>query len=633
MKITDIQADNVLAIKSINLKLRTAVSLICGRNGSLKSSIFDVVSMAVANEPMRAVIHKKDYGMLVHDGAKAGGGLVVMDGDADNAYSFNLPKGEFTGPAVTDAMRVALNGQNFAKMDAKQRLVFLRTLTKIRPTKEVILPMLLDAAGAPHDKIADIMKLLPMKEWAAIDEMAPNMQTGYAEKVEEVTAQLRAGFSSAEEYAKERALDAKRLWCTTTGKKSYGKDVAEAWEAELPELPTGDAAALKQQIADQDAAISTATQSLGAIKQAAAQAAADAEQRAKLAEAPAKVKSIQEQLPLAEKELAEYLPKVEALRERAKGVARVGLVHDQARFIAALVPSEADVAVSQAKLVASYKKEHGALTAAGEVDATAQAELPAHENGLKVLQNRVANLKRDLDSAVQAKGQYDALAPAEKAEDVTAELAEVQTLLENAKVEKQRLMNLVLDIEAKLKNRAEAAQKNVDAKKHHTDVAQWLLIAEQLAPTGIPRTLLVAALKPVNEMLMQAHMDTDWPLVVIDEDCEIIVGGRPRGLQSESYQWRADAHIAQMVATISGIKIMMLDRFDVLDLPGRGELFTWLDTLVEMGDIDSAMLFGTLKALPTSGLPASFTSYWVADGGVQQVAEPEPEAVAEAEAA
>lgn len=599
MRITEIQADNVLAIKSINLKLSTAVSLICGRNGSLKSSIFDVVSMAVAQEPMRAVVLKKDYAQLVHDGSKAGGGLVVMNGDPDQSYGFNLPKGEFIEPEapefkVSDSMRVALNGQNFAKMDAKERLVFLRTLTKIRPTKEIILPML-TAAGA--DPV----------------------------KMEEVTAQLRAGFTAAEDYAKDRALDAKRLWCATTGKKAYGKDVAEAWEAELPEAPTGDAAKLRQQAEQQDGIISTSNQSLGAIKQAAAQAAEDAAARARLAEAPAKVISLSEQLVLAEKELTAYLPKVEALRERAKGKARVGLVHDMAKHIAAESPDHMTKgrAMSHSMVMAAYEKEHGPLSGAGGVDTEAQAELPALESGLLVLQNRAKNLKRDLDAAIQAKGQYDALAPAGEVVDASKELAEVTELLEQAKAEKQRLMILALDIEAKTKNRTEAAQKTKDAKKHHTDVAQWLLIADELAPAGIPGRLLAKALLPVNAMLEQAQVDTGWKPVVIQDDMEIMVGGRLYNLESESMRWRADAMIAQMVATLSGIKIMLLDRFDMLDLPGRGELFAWIDTLVDCGDIDSAMIFGTLSKLPTTGLPESFTAYWVENGTVSQVADPE----------
>lgn len=623
MRITNIEATNVLAIKDINLKLRTAVSLICGRNGSLKSSIFDVVSMAVAQEPMRAVVLKKDYSQLVHDGAKAGGGLVVMNGDPDQSYGFNLPKGEFTEPEspeyrVSDSMRVALNGQNFAKMDAKQRLVFLRTLTKIRSSKEVIVPMLLEAAGCHKDHIAEVFKMLMVKDFAGIEKLVGTIvPQPLLDKIEEVTAQLRGGFTVAEDYAKDRALESKRLWCTITGRKSYGKDVAETWEAELPEVPKGDVETMKVLITQQENIITAANQAIGEIRQATQQAAADAQTRANLSAMPAKVKSLKEQLPLAEKELADYLPKVEALRERAKGTARVGLVHDLAMFIWNNPIKEAKAALASADLIGRYQTEHGAIADVGKVDLEAQAELPAHENGLKVLQNRVTNLKRDLDSAIQAQGQYDALAPAGDAVDYAADLAEVNANLEAAKAERQRLMNLVLDIEAKVKNRAEAAKKTTDAKKHHADVGQWLLIAEQMAPAGIPGRLLTAALKPVNAMLEQAQADTGWPLVVITDDGDIVMGGRPYNLQSESYKWRADAMIAQMVATISGIKILMLDRGDVLDLPGRSELLTWVDTLVDMGDIESAMIFATLKE-PPQGLGENFTCYWVEDGGVKE---------------
>jgi hypothetical protein len=51
-------------------------------------------------------------------------------------------------------------------------------------------------------------------------------------------------------------------------------------------------------------------------------------------------------------------------------------------------------------------------------------------------------------------------------------------------------------------------------------------------------------------------------------------------------------------------------RFDVLDLPGRGDLIAWLDDLAQAGDIDTAIVFGTLKALP-SGLPETVAAVWI----------------------
>lgn len=593
MRPTEIQADNVLAIKSINLKLERPNTLICGRNGTLKSSIFDVMSMALAHTPMRAVTEKQHYGLLVHDGAKAGGGMVVIDGDAENARQFNLPKGEFTGPEIPAAMRVALNGQNFASMTADERRVFLCTLTKVRPTPAIVEPLLL--AVGPQEP-AQAAKFKPL--------------------VDEVMPMLRSGFQAACDYAKEQAAGHKRDWCKTTGAKTYGAKIAEAWSAPVPDVPNGDIEDMKRIQAEIDARIATLNQSIGSIKQATDQALADVAARMKLAMEAGKMESLQEQIETMSKELAAYEPKVVALRERAKGVARVGLVHEQARFIAGLVATDAAVAVVQAKLVAAYHKEHGAL-GNGEPDAEAQMALPDHEKGLTVLQNRLANLKRDLATATAAKAQYDVLAPAAEAVDSTAELDEINGLLAQAKQEKQDITNKILDIQAAIRNRAEAIQKNEAAAIQHGLVGMWLTIAEQLAPSGIPMQLLKKALEPVNKVLHQASVDTEWPRTIINEDMSITCGGRLYQLQSESFQWRANAMIAEMVAEISGLKFVMLDRVDMLDVVGRGELLGWLDMLVDVGAIDGSMSFATLNKLPEPGaLPASFESFWVEDGTI-----------------
>ena len=57
-----------------------------------------------------------------------------------------------------------------------------------------------------------------------------------------------------------------------------------------------------------------------------------------------------------------------------------------------------------------------------------------------------------------------------------------------------------------------------------------------------------------------------------------------------------------------------------LDLQGRSDLIAWLDGLVEPGEIQSAILFGTLKALP-SGLPDSFEAIWIDQGIAEQIKE------------
>ena len=95
---------------------------------------------------------------------------------------------------------------------------------------------------------------------------------------------------------------------------------------------------------------------------------------------------------------------------------------------------------------------------------------------------------------------------------------------------------------------------------------------------------------------------------------------RAYNLLSESEKWRCDAMLAAAVAQLSGVRMLVLDRFDVLDLPGRADLIAWLDILAADGDIDTALVFGTLKALPAQ-LPDTIAAHWIADGVLGQLRE------------
>ena len=143
---------------------------------------------------------------------------------------------------------------------------------------------------------------------------------------------------------------------------------------------------------------------------------------------------------------------------------------------------------------------------------------------------------------------------------------------------------------------------------------QWELIAGQLAPEGIPASILNDALEPINERLATNSMLSTWPTVSICGDMGILYGDRAHELLSESEQWRVDAMISEAIAYLSGEKLLVLDRFDVLDMGGREDLLLWLSDLAEAGEIETALIFGTLKGLPVN-LPENIAALWV-DGGV-----------------
>ena len=142
---------------------------------------------------------------------------------------------------------------------------------------------------------------------------------------------------------------------------------------------------------------------------------------------------------------------------------------------------------------------------------------------------------------------------------------------------------------------------------------QWETIAAALAPDGIPSQMLGEALGPVNGRLVDSAFETGWPNAHITADMEICADGRPYALLSESERWRVDAMIAETIAHLSGEKVLVLDRVDVLDLHGREDLLFWLDDLASSGEIDTCLLFATLKAIPAK-LPERAEAVWIENG-------------------
>lgn len=81
-----------------------------------------------------------------------------------------------------------------------------------------------------------------------------------------------------------------------------------------------------------------------------------------------------------------------------------------------------------------------------------------------------------------------------------------------------------------------------------------------------------------------------------------------------------DALIGAALAEISGLRCLILDRFDCLDLPGRGDALGLVDALAVERNFDTILMLGTLKSAPAAPSDA-FTSYWIENGtaGQQQL--------------
>jgi tetratricopeptide (TPR) repeat protein len=419
-----------------------------------------------------------------------------------------------------------------------------------------------------------------------------------AAKIEAVAPFLRAGFDAAQKEAQGKARECKAQWKTVTGGEAYGSVKAASFRAEKPEVDTAGLDQARADLVTAEAEIEAGTKRLGELQ-------GRARQR------------------------AEQQGKLNGLRQQAGIYARVA--DKLARDEASLRDMEEKVArlkgsnLSQNALpcpccgVMLVRKDDALVEAAPLAVGTEDdlAVLPEYERALKLLQNAVANSKRDLDAADSAARTLKELEdesgePEGEADDIAA-LEQRIAAIKHHRGNHQAAIRL---IEEAGRRAAEADEKTARAAGLHQDVQAWEAIAAALAPDGIPGEMLAEALGPINARLAQSAVDAEWPRIEIQPDMGIFAAlhERPYALLSESEKWRADAMIAEAITHLSGVRLLVLDRFDVLDLKGREDLLAWLDILAADNEIDTALIFGTLKALPAE-LPETVMAFWI-DGGV-----------------
>ena len=566
MQITKINVENFIGIRSAQVAINTPVCVFAGANGSGKSSLREAVRAALTSEPARVSL-KKEFGAMLTDDAAQGFSEVEF-ADGSNAV-FLLPDGTHKGAEVPAALPYVIDAQRFAHIADNDRRLFLFGLMGI------------SISGAT------VKERLTVRGCDSV-------------RVEAVLPLLRAGFDSAHKEAQVRARECKSAWRTVTG-ETYGDKKAVGWKAEKPDF---DPRKLEKAIADLDAIsgkIDAESRALGDMESRARAASENGNKLAGLRQKAGTFARIQDKLNRDEAELTTWTATVAETRAKASG----------SPFVAHLTCPDCgcDLELKDGKLV-------GYSRLCTTADPEAVAKLPEQEKALALMQSAVANGKRDLAIANAAAEAIDAIEknqvgnpPTE--DEITAARAHIESI-KGARKTQQSLID-VLRVDG---SKADSAtEKTTRALALHNDVAAWDKVIDSLAPSGIPGDLLAEALGPINERLGQSAVDAEWPSVCIGADMAITADDRAYALLSESEQWRVDAMIAEAISHLSRVKLLVLDRFDVLDLPGRANLIAWLDTLATQGEVDTALIFGTLKSLPAS-LPESFSALWIENGVV-----------------
>jgi energy-coupling factor transporter ATP-binding protein EcfA2 len=598
MKLQQINITNFLGARAVEVETSAPVQLFCGPNGAGKSSIRDAVALALTADLGRVSL-KKEAGQLVREGEKAAYcGVTTSDGDVYGVSISNAGKmtDSASGKTPDPVLPFVLDAQRFGQLSANERRTFLMGLMDVKTDPSTVREMLA-ARGLAADKI------------------------------ERVAPLLRAGFDAAHKEAKAKATDARGAWRAVTG-EAYGSEKAKTWRAEVPKYDAAKIKELQTEVQHVDVAMSSWQQTIGKLRAEQKRRLELEDKQVVLLEHAGRIERIQKKLETDEQQLAEWQADLTKTMAAAGAGPRVGLVHDMALAVVEALeewPSTHHASLekrnawqeSWKKLRAvfdAYEREHGQVgKTAG--DSKAAARLPSIRQSVDLCTKAVANDRRDLDAAKAAQAEADAIRT-ELAQPFDAGEIEAARRQAESLQEKRGELTRSLDVLQSLKLQAEAADKRTkDAAAHADDVTAWDDLAAALAPDGIPAEILAKTLDPINQRLEQSAADAMWLCAHIDSDMTLTGNGREYRLLSESEQWRVDAMVAEAIAFLSGVRLLVLDRFDVLDPASRSDLIAWLDVLADAGELDTALVFGTLKALPGS-LPSTVAAHWVAGGSL-----------------
>jgi hypothetical protein len=617
MKISRIELTKFQGLRSARLQLTKPVLMATGANGAGKSSLLEGIRLAMLGNPERVGL-KKELGKLVTEGAKRGGCDVITENQMHFAYT--LPDGKHTAPAELGShIGYVLDAQNFARATPDVRRATLFALTGCKVDTAEITKRLLQR-GAPQDKI---------------DVVAP---------------MLRSGFPAANKLATENTSQARGSWKAVTG-ENYGEKKAEDWAPSAVEPVSArelqDAAGA---VATFENVIADLNTRLGAARESQRQAQANAANIVTLKEKASQLQRFQKKLEVDQAELDKWEAKL-AEAKASNAPAKINTprpCHPDSAILHALatvaeewldlaektqgVVNNFNVCVGwdQHKSlinrtsihVKSYDEiygEPGPLTRGDAEQAAADApNVATIEQARDTYRRAVENDRRDIAAAEHAAQQVKEMSSIFETSADQSDIEHFQSAIEEhqVKLKASRESLRALEVQDGAYRAAKDAAKKATA--HHADVIEWSKIADALSPSGIPAEILAGALRPANDYLHELAQFANWKRVAIGTEMDITADGRPYALLSESEKWRADCLLALTVAKLSGLKLALLDRFDVLDMTGRGDVIDLLDDLAQRGEIETAILCGTLKQVPAD-LPATFETIWIESGEIDNL--------------
>jgi hypothetical protein len=539
------------------------VALVGGLNGAGKTSIAEAIAAAVcgtpipffkASKPDKALLTKADAKDLLRGGMDLGLTEVSLDGKV--SCSTVWPKLVWEGDGRISCSKYAAGLLSVMDLEDVDRQKFFAELLGAKPTTEDLRIELMEKVPSLGDDKGgeNLKKLLDMVNVSGFDPVhASTKETGSRLK-----GQWEA--ATADNFGSKKATDWKpATWRVELANKSLEEIGTECTEAEAKWQKAAAALALGDE------------------------AIAELQEKAKVEESALKL-----------------------MNDKAASVdVALRFLNDQRKAVEDIeVPTS--LACAHCGGMLNAKMKDGVVIALEDSDISAN-EIAELADAKAAAQKKLDSLNADYlaaqKSLTEAKEAYAAVKG-----------AAAQLEAAHARKGSQESVDQALDYLNAVKRDKVMVESVAQAARISRLIADNQKIVDILAPEGLRRQKLVKALARFNQQFLAVLCaNAEYPAVTLDNDLEVLYGGRRHFLLSKSEQYRVKAVLQLAIAMYDKSPLVIYDGADILDAPGRNGLFAMI-AAAEGINFLVCMTVASKEKLPDLAEAGMGESFWMESG-------------------
>jgi len=238
--------------------------------------------------------------------------------------------------------------------------------------------------------------------------------------------------------------------------------------------------------------------------------------------------------------------------------------------------------------------------------------IPAFEARVVEAQRRVESIESLSGTHAAARGEHDAAVGRLRTLDTTAAEASVSALRQRVERGQQNLAEASRQLQERERAAADRARRT-RLEAEHTALER---LVEAFGPKGTSERLLVERLGALLDRVNEIMGHFGLRLTIQADPWSVLLNGLPPTLMAESELYRAGVAFQVALAEASGARLVVLDRFDLLDRENRQRCFGVLSMAILKGWAEQCLVFATYTTpeAPAGPFPDGVAAYLITAG-------------------